>query len=166
MYKRESEREGFKNNMELIIERLPLNELGDALELATKVFSHEQSIPEKLLNISKDLNPIWWCARIDMEIIGISASWIEKNEWHWGRFAINTRLRGLGIGKQMAIFSLSETFNMGAEEISVEARDVTVGIIEKLGGKVTGKPIKFFGGTITPMTITKSNFFYKNQKSR
>lgn len=144
--------------MELIIERLPVNYMEDAITLATEVFAYEQSIPEELINIGEDLKPIWWCARIDDEIIGIAASWVEKNKWHWGRFAVNKRLRGLGIGKKLAVFSLSEIFNIGAEEIYVEARDVTVGILRQLGCKVVGEPINFYGEPVTPITIMKCDF--------
>lgn len=144
--------------MELIIERLPINCMEKALVLLSDIFTFEQSIPAELHNISENLKPIWWYAEIDSEIVGIAAGWIEKDEWHWGRFAINKRLRGLGIGKKLAIFSLNEIFNLGAETISIEARDITVNLLEKLGGKAVGKPIDFYEGSVTPMILTKYDF--------
>lgn len=144
--------------MELIIERLPLNHMEEALILLKEVFTYEQNIPVELHNIREDLKPIWWCAKINSEIVGIVAGWIEKDEWHWGRFAVIKRLRGLGIGKKLAVFSLNEIFNLGAEKISIEARDVTVGILKKLGGKVVGEPINFYGESVTPMILKKHDF--------
>ena len=144
--------------MEIILERLPLSELEDALVLLTEIFTHEQNVPASLHNIKEDLNPIWWCARADTAIVGIVASWVENNEWHWGRFATKKSHRGLGIGKKLAVFSLSETCSIGAEKIHVEARDTTAGILKKLGGKVTGEPENFYGESVTPMIITKYDF--------
>lgn len=144
--------------MELIIERLPVDYLEDAIRLAIEVFTYEQNIPEELINIDEELKPIWWCTKIDGKIIGIAASWIEENKWHWGRFAVSKKLRGLGIGKKLAIFSLSEIFNMGAEKIYSEARDVTVSMLKQLGCKVVGEPVNFYGSPVTPITIMKRDF--------
>jgi hypothetical protein len=136
----------------------------DAIILATEVFTYEQKIPEHLINISEDLKPIWWCASIDAEIIGVAASWIDKDEWHWGRFTITQKQRSLGIGKKLAMFSLNEIFDLGAEKILVEARDVTVGILKKLGGEVTGEPEDFYGDSVTPMTIEKCAFILSRDR--
>ncbi|AFL99317.1 acetyltransferase [Desulfitobacterium dehalogenans ATCC 51507] len=144
--------------MGFIIERLPRNYKEKALILLGEVFTDEQNIPVELHYINEDLKPIWWYAKIDSEIVGIVASWIEKEEWHWGRFAVNKRMRGLGIGKKLAMFSLNEVFNLGAEKISIEARDVTVGILEKFGGKVVGEPINFYKDSITPIVLKKDDF--------
>lgn len=131
--------------MEIILDRLLLAELENALALLTGVFTREQNIPVGLNNINIDFNPIWWCARVDKEIVGIAASWVENDEWHWGRFAIKKERRGLGIGNKLAVYSLQETFAAGAEEIHIDARDVTAGILKKFGGKVTGEPEDFYG---------------------
>jgi len=144
--------------MEFTLERLPVNDMEKAFILLKEVFSCEQNIPEELLDIKKDLKPIWWCAKIDSEIVGIAAGWIEKDEWHWGRFAVKKRLRGLGIGKKLAIFSLNDIFNLGADKIFIEARDVTIGILKKLGGKVVGETKDFYGDPITPMILKKHEF--------
>ena len=69
--------------------------------------TNEQNFPTKLHNIKEEFTPIWWCERIDTEIFGIVASWGENNEWHWGRFAINKRLCGLGIGKKFGMSTLN-----------------------------------------------------------
>lgn len=144
--------------MELIIERLQVGYLEDAIRIAVEVFTYEQNIPEELINIDEELKPIWWCAKMDGEVIGIAAGWMEENKWHWGRFAVSKKFRGLGIGKKLAIFSLSEIFKIGAEKIYSEARDVTVNMLEQFGCKVVGKAINFYGSPVTPITITKWDF--------
>ena len=146
--------------MELTIERLPINYKEEAFILLKEVFSYEQNIPAELHDIKEELKPIWWCARIDSEVVGIAAGWIEKDEGHWGRFAVNKRWRGLGIGKKLAIFSLNDIFNLGADKIFIEARDVTIGILKKLGGKVAGEPKIFYGDSITPMILKKHEFVW------
>ena len=151
-------REEVKNDMGFIIERLPRDYMEKALILLGEVFTDEQNIPVELHYINEEFKPIWWYAKIDSEIVGIVASWIERDEWHWGRFAVNKRMRGLGIGEKLAIFSLIEIFNLGAKQIAIEARDVTIGILEQLGGKVVGEPIKFYKGSVTPMILKKDDF--------
>lgn len=142
----------------IIMEKVSPNYIEDVIRLATDVFTNEQNIPANLVPLNEDLQPIWWCARIDEVIIGISASWRENDEWHWGRYAVDKSLRGKGIGKKLAMFSLNEIFNLGVEEIYSEARDITVKMLGKLGCEVTGEPVNFYGDSVTPIIIKKSDF--------
>ncbi len=89
-----------KNDSRIKIERLSSNYLDDAIRLTTEVFAYEQNIPKELIPINKNLKQIWWCARVGEDIIGVVACWQENNQWHWGRFAMDKRLRGLGIAKK------------------------------------------------------------------
>ncbi|MDS1003297.1 bifunctional helix-turn-helix transcriptional regulator/GNAT family N-acetyltransferase [Clostridium sporogenes] len=155
-----------KNNLikdisRIQIEKLSPNYLEDAIKLTTEVFHCEQNIPKELIPINKDLKPLWWCARVGEDIIGVVACWQENNQWHWGRFAIDKRLRGLGIGKKMAAFSLNEIFNLDVEEVFIDARDVTVTILKKLGCEVLGEPIDFYGEPVTPVVMNKKDFMNK-----
>lgn len=143
----------------IVIEELPGNYYVQAIKLATSVFTDEQNIPCALVPLKKELHPHWWCARIEEDILGVVASWMEEKEWHWGRFAIDRRLRGMGFGKMLAEYSLRATFGLSAEIINVEARDITVQILKKLGGRITGQPVNFYGGPVTPMVVTKTDFF-------
>jgi predicted GNAT family N-acyltransferase len=147
-----------KTKMGIVIERLPPDYMEKALILLRDVFACEQNIPVELHDIKEDLNPLWWCAKDGLEIVGTAAGWIEGGNWHWGRFAVDRRLRGLGIGKKLAVFSFKEIFGLGAGEIHIEARDVTVGIIRKFGGEVTGEPVDFYGAPVTPMILKKHEF--------
>ena len=71
---------------------------------------------------------------------------------------MDKRLRGLGIGKTLAIASITELFAGGADIIIIEARDITVGIIQKLGGKQTRPPFDFYGEPVTPMELEEKAF--------
>lgn len=142
----------------IILERISPGYLKDVIKLATEVFTYEQSIPEELVPIKEDLKPTWWCAKIGEDIIGIAASWIEEGEWHWGRFAVDKRFRGLGVGKKIAIFSINETYNLGAEKIFIEAKDITVKILEQFGCDVIGETVEFYGEPVTPIIIERSSF--------
>lgn len=155
-----------KTDSKIIIEKVSPSYMEDVIRLATEVFTNEQNIPENLIPLNEDLQPIWWCARIGENIIGISASWRENDEWHWGRYAVDKKLRGRGIGKKLAMFSLNEIFNLGADEIFSEARDITVKMLGKLGCEVTGEPVIFYGDSVTPITIKKFDFIQARNKIR
>ncbi|CAM2901024.1 bifunctional helix-turn-helix transcriptional regulator/GNAT family N-acetyltransferase [Clostridium sporogenes] len=150
-----------KDNSRIKIEKLSSNYIEDAIKLTTEIFTYEQNIPKELIPINEDLKPIWWCARVGEDIIGVVACWQENNQWHWGRFAVDKRLRGLGIGKKMSIFSLNEMFNLDVKEVFIEARDVTVTILKQLGCEILGKPIYFYGEPVTPVIIKKRDFINK-----
>ncbi|HEX9025068.1 MAG TPA: bifunctional helix-turn-helix transcriptional regulator/GNAT family N-acetyltransferase [Clostridium sp.] len=147
-----------KNDSRILIERISENYMEDAIKLATEVFTNEQSITAELVPVNEDLKPIWWCARVGEDIIGVTAAWKEKDKWHWGRFAVDKRLRGMGIGQKIAIFSLKEIFSFNDEEIYIEARDATVNMLMKFGCKVIGEAEDFYGEPVTPITLNKSNF--------
>lgn len=147
-----------KNDSRILIERVSENYMEDAIKLATEVFTNEQSITARLVPVYEDLKPIWWCARVGEDIIGVTAAWKEKDKWHWGRFAVDKRLRGMGIGQKISIFSLKEIFSFYDEEIYIEARDVTVNMLMKFGCKVIGEAEDFYGEPVTPITLNKSNF--------
>lgn len=147
-----------KNDSRILIERVSENYMEEAIKLATEVFTNEQSITSELVPVNEDLKPIWWCARVGEDIIGVTAAWKEKDKWHWGRFAVDKRLRGIGIGQKIAIFSLKEIFSFDDEEIYIEARDVTVNMLMKFGCKVIGEAEDFYGEPVTPITLNKSNF--------
>lgn len=147
-----------KNVSRIIIEKITCDYMKEAIKLAIEVFTNEQNIPESLIPVKEKLNPIWWCVRAEDDIIAIAASWREEGKWHWGRYAVDKRLRGRGIGKKIAMFSIMEVFNLGADEIFIEARDVTLEMFKKVGCEVIGKSIDFYGEPVTPIVIKKSNF--------
>jgi DNA-binding MarR family transcriptional regulator/predicted GNAT family N-acyltransferase len=139
-------------------ERLSVNYYDTAIKFASDVFCLEQNIPEELVPVNSKHQPIWWCARVGEDIAATVASWSENGEWHWGRFAVDKRLRGLGLGKQIAISSLQDTFELGADHVYLDARDITVSLIKKLGGKTVGITTDFYGQSVTPMILTKGDF--------
>ncbi len=40
----------------------------------------------------------------------------------------------------------------------MEAREVTVAIICRLGGRVAGKPVPFYKGTVTPVRLHRDDY--------
>lgn len=144
--------------MDLIIKSMPRERMDEALRLLRDVFYGEQNIPVELHPLPDHMKPVWWIALNGKEMVGVACGWIDQGEWHWGRFAVPPRLRGFGIGKKLAAFSIHEIFELGAETIHIEARDVTVGILQKLGGKIIGAPTDFHGDPVTPMILTKQDF--------
>ncbi|WFR55754.1 bifunctional helix-turn-helix transcriptional regulator/GNAT family N-acetyltransferase [Anaerocolumna sp. AGMB13025] len=147
-----------KNDARIRIEPIYENYMEDAIRLATEVFTDEQGIPAELIPVNDKLNPIWWCARVGEDIIGAAAAWKENDKWHWGRFAVDKGLRGIGIGQKLALYSLNEIFNRYTDELYIEARDVTVTMLKKFGCKVIGEAEEFYDDIVTPIILNKSSF--------
>lgn len=153
-----------RNNLATNPKRIRIEPLRDAyfdaaMELEIQTFSIEQNIPSRLVPLSKSKRPKWWCARVGQDVIGAVASWEDSGQWHWGRFAVDKNFRGLGIGKSMAVESITALFTRETDKIIIEARDIAVKIIRKLGGKQTSPPFDFFGDPVTPMELEKEAFF-------
>ncbi|UXP32490.1 GNAT family N-acetyltransferase [Reichenbachiella agarivorans] len=139
-----------------LIERLDPSWYDHAIRFLEEVFYQEQHIPKELIPLKNDLQ-MWWGVKEDDRIVGIVAAWEEASEWHWGRLAIASSLRGRGVGMQLIIRSLTEVFESGVDKVIIEARDVTVEIISKLGGTVIGPKTTFYG-TVTPMELQCKDF--------
>lgn len=127
-----------------------------ALQLA--VFAGEQKIPAEDVPLSDHLNPQWWCAEFCGQLAAAVAAWEEDGVMHWGRFAVQPHLRGRHIGTALARRSLEDLFRSGTKVIHLTARESTVRIFQKLGGTVTGEPMPFFEGTVTPLTLYKNDY--------
>lgn len=142
--------------IEQVNEKLP--EL--ALVLIEDVFHHEQNIPKALIPLGND-NQIWWCIKRRNRLVGVVAAWEDRSEWHWGRLAVDKEVRRLGLGKKLVIKSLDELFQMGIEKVVIDGRDITVRMVENLGGKITGEKSTFYGTPITPMELKKGDYLLK-----
>ncbi|MEP1033109.1 GNAT family N-acetyltransferase [Ekhidna sp.] len=141
----------------VILKKIDKRALADAYDFLESVFSREQHIPKELIPLkSKDQH--WWCAKKNDVIVGTVAAWNEQGDWHWGRLAVDPNQRGLGLGKMLALHSFKDLFALGIQEIMIDARDITVGLLESLGGKVTGSTVEFYGFPITPMKLKKDDF--------
>ena len=147
------------NSNSFEIEQLNQEFYDSAILFLENVFYKEQNIPKELIPLENDTQK-WWCIRSSNEVVGIVAAWEIKSEWHWGRLAIHKNLRGLGLGKKIAIKSLDELFQMGIEKVMIEARDITVEMVLKMGGENTGEKTYFYGHPITPMKIHKNDFIH------
>ena len=121
------------------------------------VFGGEQDIPPELLPPPEGAR--WWCAvSPEGELLGTAAAWTEGGETHWGRFAVDPGLRGRGLGTRLARASLDDLFASGTETVHAEAREATVRILCRLGARVTGEPVPFYRGTVTPVALTRAAY--------
>lgn len=148
------------NSNSFEVEQLDQELYDSAILFLENVFYKEQNIPKELIPLESD-HQKWWCIRSNDEVVGIVAAWEIKSEWHWGRLAIHEKLRGLGMGKKIAVKSLDQLFQMGIEKVEIDARDITVEMILKIGGEITGEKTNFYGYPITPMMIQKKAFIHK-----
>ncbi|MGF1907406.1 GNAT family N-acetyltransferase [Aliivibrio salmonicida] len=123
--------------------------------LVKDTFSVEQNIPQHLIPLSVETPHKWWIARSGEYVLGAVACWEEIGMWHWGRFVVDNRFRGLGIGKALARYSLAELLQE-TNEVHIDARDTTVNIVKELGGEILGDKINFYGMPVTPMRITRN----------
>lgn len=143
---------------EIILRKASAIDMEDIMALLTDVFAGEQGIPAELIPLQEELCPRWWCALQDDAVAGAASAWLENGQIHWGRFAVNPACRGLHIGTRLAKFSLEDLFSQGITQVHMEARDATVKIIRSMGGIITGTPVKFYEGSVTPMILYKNNF--------
>ncbi|MEZ9233358.1 GNAT family N-acetyltransferase [Vibrio amylolyticus] len=146
-----------KNKARIQVEALSPEYRSEIDNLLKDTFSGEQSIPQHLVPIPEETPQKWWLARSGEYILGAVACWKEQEEWHWGRFVVDDRFRGLGIGKALAHYSLAEMLQETAT-VWIDARDTTVNIVKDLGGEVLGDKVDFYGMPVTPMRISQNQF--------
>lgn len=147
---------------EFKIESVRKSELKEVYDFLETVFSKEQGIDKELIPLPFS-EQHWWSIKIDELIVATIAAW--KDGWHWGRLAVDKRKRGMGLGRRIAIHSLNELFNSGIDEIVIDARDITVTLLESLGGKITGETSTFSDHPITPMVVEKEKFIRSIQNT-
>ncbi|WP_295893735.1 bifunctional helix-turn-helix transcriptional regulator/GNAT family N-acetyltransferase [uncultured Vibrio sp.] len=142
-----------KNKARIQVEELTSVYRSEIDNLLKDTFAGEQNIPPHLVPIAETTEQKWWLARSGEYVLGAVACWKENEEWHWGRFVVDSRFRGLGIGKALARYSLTEMLQE-TDTIWIDARDTTVNIIKDLGGEILGERMDFYGMPVTPMQIT------------
>ena len=130
----------------------------EIIKLEINVFEGEQEIPAKLIPIPPKNSPQWWCALLDEDVIGAIAAWEQNGQIHLGRFAIAPKYRRLHIGTNLVTYSIEDLFSQGIEQIHIEAREITVKIICAMGAKITGEPMEFYQGTVTPRVLYKKDY--------
>ncbi|MEQ6166413.1 GNAT family N-acetyltransferase [Ekhidna sp. MALMAid0563] len=141
----------------LPVNRLDESSLHNAYAFLETVFTHEQQIPKELIPLKFE-EQFWWCIQSDGRIAGTAAAWKDGKEWHWGRLAVSVHQRGKGLGKKLAVQSFGDLFQMDIQEIIIDARDVTVKLLQSIGAEITGRTTEFYGIPITPMTLKKEDF--------
>ncbi|MCD7892432.1 MAG: GNAT family N-acetyltransferase [Erysipelotrichaceae bacterium] len=130
------------------------NEFALLEDLSGKIFEREQGIPKSLTHIEDDKKPQWWYVE-DSKIVGTICAYFNDKECHMGRIAIVSNYRNRGIATKMIRFALEDLFMQGIDTIYLEARDITVHMLEKMGGEVYGESFEFYGDSCTPVVINK-----------
>ena len=143
---------------DIIYRRAKEAEYPEIITLQSNIFHMEQGIPEDDVNEFLERNPICWCAEKDGEICGTAIAWEEHGIMHWGRFVILPSMRGNHIGPTLARFTFEDLFDNGVQEIHMTARDTTVKIVCDMGGEITGEPVPFYDGNVTPVVLKRENY--------
>jgi len=143
---------------DLILRKATDSDMLDIIQIQLDVFNGEQRIPSALIPLPAENFPQWWCALLGAEMVGEVGAWTENNQVHWGRFAIRRNYRGLHIGTKLARYSIEDLFSQGIEEIHMDAREITVKIVCKMGGKTIGEPSNFYDGTVTPVVLYQKDY--------
>ncbi len=142
----------------MIFRRARKDEMPRIIAMQADVFGGEQGIPSDDIDTFMAKDPICWCVEIEGKIYAATAAWKEGGDVHWGRFAVFPAARGLHIGTRLARFSFDELFDEGVDKIYMDARDATVKIVCGMGGRIVGKPYRFYEGNVTPVILTKDDF--------
>ncbi|WP_425390927.1 GNAT family N-acetyltransferase [Ekhidna sp.] len=137
--------------------RLDQSSLKEAHVFLERIFTQEQHIPKHLIPPPSN-EQRWWCIRKNDKIIATVAAWKIKNEWHWGRLAVDPNERGHGWSKKIAHTSFKELFESGIGQVIIDARDITVHLLKSIGAEITGPTDEFYGFPITPMLLRKDAF--------
>lgn len=143
---------------ELYIRKATVEDLVQIVAMQNAAFHGEQGIPEDSVENFSKKEPLCWCAFLGAEMVGTVAAWQEEGWTHVGRFVVDPAHRGHHIGKRLICAAFEDLFAEGAEELYMEARAVTVKLVESIGGKAVGETVPFFGGTITPMTLAREDY--------
>lgn len=128
------------------------------MALLTRVFEGEQDIPRALNAIPEAYGPQWWCLEEDGAILGSVALFREGADWHMGRFVIDPALRGRHLGTRLLELALHDVFQQDIDVVSMEVRDTTAHILKQFGAEITGAPVPFYRGQVTPMRLTKAAY--------
>lgn len=144
---------------DIVFRKAAANDMGDILRLQTEVFHGEQKIPANEIPQFLERDPQCWVAVAGRTIVGAAAAWEEDGVMHWGRFVTKKEYRGLHIGTRLTEFSFRALFETQVSYLYMEARDITKAIVCKMGGRVVGKSVPFYEGTITPILLHKEDFY-------
>lgn len=136
------------------------DDLPQILDLQTRIFNGEQKIPAGEVGEFLAKKPMLWCALKDGIVVGAAAAWKEGEVLHWGRFVTERSHRGKHIGTKIAQLSFDELFSRGYDEVHMEAREATVRMVLKMGGRIAGEPAPFYEGTVTPVVLRREDYHH------
>ena len=80
----------------------------------------------------------WQCLIYDFgQVIGCARLYIKEDKYYMDKFALLTKYRGKGLGKDAATGLLGKARELGISQIFVEAPEKTLGFYKNLGFKET-----------------------------
>ena len=83
----------------------------------------------------------------------------RTGRWHIGRLAVAKEMRGRHIATELLKTAAAFVFDQGVDSIYMEARDITVAIVQKMAAAGSGgEPVPFYEGTVTPVMLEKERF--------
>ena len=141
----------------ILIRKAVPADMDEVYKMAADIFEGEQGIPRDLNPIPPENHPQWWCAEAGGRLAGVAAAFVEGDYWHNGRLAVAKEMRGRHIATELLKTAAAFAFDQGADAVYMEARDITVSIVKKLGGRVIGEPVPFYEGTVTPVVMEKTD---------
>lgn len=147
-----------KNETLTIMRRARPDEKERILELVGNVFEIEQGIPRDMDDIPEEKFPQWWCIEVKDKLAGAIVSWEEPDGVHLGRFVIHPKYRHRHLGTHLLGSVIGSLFAQGYPEVRGDARDVTLQIILKMGGRIIGEPYEFYGSNCTPFVVEREAF--------
>ena len=141
-----------------MIVRNPLPEEIPAILKQTDEIFAEQDIPAELLVFAPGQNPVWYAGYEDGELVGAIATFEENGETHLGRFTVAHKFQGRHMGTEIMLSAIEGAFASGVEKLVGEARDTSIHILCKHGGRTTGETYTFYIGNATPFEICKKDY--------
>ena len=141
-----------------MILRKPLpEEMPAILEQTVSIFA-EQEIPDEILDFRPGQNPVWYAGYEDGELVGAIATFEEDGETHLGRFTVGHKFQGRHMGTEIMLYAIEQAFASGVEKLVGDARDASIHILCRHGGRTTGEPRPFDIGNATTFELCKKDY--------
>lgn len=138
--------------------RKPLPEELPAIIKQTEDIFAEQGIPAEILPLYPEQNPVWYAGYEEGELVGAIATFQENGETHLGRFTVSHKFQGRHMGTEIMLYAVEDAFASGVEKLVGDARDTSIHILCKHGGRTTSEPHQFYIGNATNFEICAKDY--------
>jgi predicted GNAT family N-acyltransferase len=129
------------------------SEIDEALELRRRVFVGEQQVPLEADQDGRDPEALHLIAVDDGRIVGTCRLLFDGGIARLGRMAVETALRGRGIGAAILLVAEQESRAAGAQRIRLHAQTAAQPLYERSGFEVRGE--EFMEEGIPHVTMEK-----------